>query len=47
MDMEGASLGRKRAREVLWMRLRKNIMVGMDKIDKNKVYVYELLWSSC
>jgi hypothetical protein len=47
MDMEGAPLGRKRAGEVLGMSLRQNIMVGMDMIDTNKVYVYQLLWSCC
>jgi hypothetical protein len=40
MDMEGAPLGRKRAREVPRTSLRQRIMVGMDMIDTNQVYVY-------
>jgi hypothetical protein len=47
MDMEGAPLGGKRAGEVLGMISWKNIMVGLDKIDTKKVYVYQLLWSCC
>jgi hypothetical protein len=45
MDMEGAPLGGKREGEVFGMILRHNIMVRMESIDTNKVYVYKLLCS--
>jgi hypothetical protein len=45
MNMESTPLDGKRVGKVLGMSLRKKTMVGMERIDTKKLYVYQLLWS--